>query len=81
MPIPDDRGSGVTAKNLWRGSIIVFAMVVLTAYAAALTLTVLFSAPPLGQGSGQIILAGTLFLAVIVLGFVLWRDAESQSGA
>ncbi len=79
MPEVVDWGFGVVAETLWRSSLILAAMVVLAAYAAALTLSIFLGGSPSNQTAYLIILVATMLLAVLALGFVLWRS-ESQSG-
>ncbi|HEY5538625.1 MAG TPA: hypothetical protein VIL58_03690 [Thermoplasmata archaeon] len=72
-------GFEMWTKSVLRDSLIVFAMVVLAAYSAALFLNLFLGVAPSNQATVQTILAALSVLAVIGLGFVLWRS-ERDSG-
>jgi hypothetical protein len=59
--------------NLVRDSLIVFAIVVLSAYAVGTASNLLVGATPSNQVAGNIVLVVGAFLIVLGLGLVLWR--------
>ena len=61
----------------WRDSLIIMAVVVIFAYVAASALSLLVGATPSNQVTAQIVLVILLFLAVLGLGFILWRSEAS----
>jgi small neutral amino acid transporter SnatA (MarC family) len=67
-------GLGMDNENLVRDSLIVFAMVVLSAYAIASALNLVVGATPSNQVAGSIVLVVVAFLMVLGLGFVLWKS-------
>jgi uncharacterized membrane protein YqjE len=68
-----NRGLGMDNENLVRDSLIVFAMVVLSAYAIASASNLVVGATPSNQVARNIVLVVVAFLLVLGLGFVLWR--------
>jgi len=70
----------MASENLWRDSLIVAAMVILFAYAAALTLNLI-----MGPSTANLVtpknafLVSVLYLVVVGLGFVLWRGEADAS--
>lgn len=69
----------VAASTLWWDSIIIAAMVVVSAYLAAQVLNLVLDPPPANEVGGTAILAGSLVLVVIALGFILWRSTQNQA--
>jgi uncharacterized membrane protein YqjE len=67
-------GLGMDNENLVRDSLIVFAMVVLSAYAIASASNLVVGATPSNQVARNIVLVVVLFLIVLGLGFVLWKS-------
>jgi uncharacterized membrane protein YqjE len=64
--------------NLVRDSLIIFAMVVLSAYAIASASNLVVGATPSNQVAGNTVLVVVVFLLVLGLGFVLWRTEAGQ---
>jgi hypothetical protein len=64
--------------NLVRDSLIIFAIVVLSAYAIASASNLVVGATPSNQVAGNIVLVVVAFLMVLGLGFVLWRTEAGQ---
>jgi drug/metabolite transporter (DMT)-like permease len=71
----------MATKNLLRDSLIIMAMVILFAYAASLTLSLLTTATPPNEVAGQVVLVVLLVLVVLGLGFVLWRSEIRRSSS
>jgi len=65
-------------RNVWRESLLLFALVVLVAYAVSMTLTVILVSHAPVQRIGLIILAGMLFVIVIALGLWLRNITEGE---
>jgi uncharacterized membrane protein YqjE len=65
-------------SNLVRDSLIVFAMVVLSAYAVASASNLVVGATPSNQAAGNAVLVVVVFLMVLGLGFVLWRTETGR---
>lgn len=68
----------MATNTLVRDSVVVFAMVVLSAYAAGLVLEVVFGGAETSQTGRNMIFAGGLFLVIAGLGFLLWRSAKYE---
>jgi hypothetical protein len=69
----------MAAKNVLRDSLIIMAMVILFFYAAGSVLSLFTGGVPSGEGTGRVILLVLAVLAVLGLGFVLWRSETPQS--
>ncbi len=69
---------GMDNRNLVRDSLIIFTIVVLSAYAVASGLNLVVGATPSNQAAGNIVLVVVAFLMVLGLGFLLWRTDAGQ---
>jgi hypothetical protein len=65
-------------RNLVRDSLIIFAIVVISAYAVASALNLVVGASQSNQVAANIVLVVVAFLIVLGLGFVLWKSEASQ---
>jgi hypothetical protein len=65
-------------RNLVRDSLIIFAIVVISAYAVASALNLVVGATQSNQVAANIVLVVVAFLIVLGLGFVLWKSEASQ---
>jgi hypothetical protein len=72
-PMSRNRCLGMDNRNLVRDSLVIFAIVVLSAYAVASALNLVVGATPSNQAAGSIVLVVVSFLIVLGLGFLLWR--------
>ncbi len=83
LPSRGDRGLGMLTKGLIRDSLIVAAVVILFAWAASLTLSLILAYRPDGGDRSipnPFIITG-MYLGVIGLVFLLWRSQERPSHA
>ncbi len=69
---------GMASRSMWREALIVFAMVVVSAYAAGLLFNLVSGQTPLDQMGVSAGIALGLLLLVIALGFVLWKSTEDE---